>query len=503
MQIEANYNPDVLTCLANLSNDEVFTPPSLVNQILDLLPKDIWSDKNATFLDPACKSGVFLREIAKRLNEGLKSQIPDLQKRLNHIYTKQLYGIAITELTALLSRRSVYCSKTANGKYSVCTAFNNGQGNIFFERTEHSWQRGRCVVCGANESEYDRGEELETHAYKFIHTENPEEIFNMKFDVIIGNPPYQLKTAGAQAQASPIYDKFVSQAIKMKPRFLSMIIPSKWFAGGMGLNEFRTQMLNDSRVRKIVDFPDSTECFPGVDISGGVCYFLWNRDNKGKCEVITNFEGKSSSMTRPLLENSLDSFIRYNQAISILHKVAALEEGSFMELVSSQKPFSFATNFSDYVKKEFSGGIKYFGYNKLGYVREDQITQNKSWVDRYKVYISQAYGERISSSYWVIGKPFLGEPRTCCSETYLVVGPVDNEAIAKNIMSYMRTRFFRFLVLLLKNTQHAPKKVYKLVPLQDFKCSWEDRDLYKKYKLTSEEIKFIETMVRPMELNNG
>ena len=497
-----NYNPDVLTCLANLSNDEVFTPPVVVNRMLDLLPAELWRNPDARFLDPVSKTGVFLREIAKRLMEGLSERIPDRQQRADHIFTRQLFGLAITELTALLSRRSVYCSKQANGPYSVCTAFHDADGNIRFRSTEHSWQNGRCRYCGASREVYDRDDTLESHAYEFIHTENPETIFpDMKFDVIIGTPPYQLEVGIEKDNyAIPLYHKFIQQAKKLRPRFISMIIPSRWFAGGRGMDDFREEMLHDTRLQILVDYPNAADCFPGIDLSGGVCYFLWNSEYNGICKIVSN-RGKDyqSTMNRPLLEPGNDTFIRFNEAIPIIRKIIAYKEPTFDSLVSPQTPFGIVSSFKDYSDKPFEESIAIYTVNGIKYIREDQVSKNRQWISPYKVFISKSYGERGAYPYRFLAKPFIGTPRSCCTQTYLMIGPFNTSIECENVISYINTRFFRFCIMQKKNTQDAMRGVYSYVPIQDFSQSWTDEKLYAKYGITDEEIKFIESMVRPME----
>jgi len=495
------YNPDILNCLANLSSDEVFTSPELANKMLDLLPQELFADPKTRFLDPCCKSGVFLREIAKRLIEGLKTQIPDLQKRIDHIMHEQLFGIALTQLTAEMGRRTLYCAKNADGEYSV-SKMDTNDGNIFYLRLQHSWQNGKCSVCGANEAVYSRGDIRETYAYPFIH-KPLKEIFNMTFDVIIGNPPYQLSDGGDTEErqrggAIPLYHLFIQQALKLDPQYLTMIVPSRWFAGGRGLDDFRDTMLHDTHIQQIIDYPLSSECFPGVEIKGGVCYFLWNKKHKGNCIVTTIRNSEQSILERPLLEKGCDTFIRYNEAIPILRKVQKFKERTMNEFVSSQKPFGLRTYITGR-SKHFEKSITLYANKSIGYVSKDEITQNFEWVNKFKIFISRAYGAGEDFPHQIINQPIFGDKGTCCTETYMVIGPYDTKQETENVITYIKTKFFRFMVLLKKNTQDAPSRVYSFVPLQDFSHPWTDEMLYKKYGLTDDEIAFIESMIRPME----
>ena len=509
--IQTNYNPDVLSCLANLSNDEVFTPPNLVNDMLDLLPPELWSNPNAKFLDPACKTGVFLREIAKRLDKGLETKIPDKQERINHIFSKQLYGIAITDLTALLSRRSVYCSKTANGKYSICETFDDEQGNIRYERMQHTWQNGKCTFCGASQEVYDRDDALETYAYNFIHTENPLKLFkekNMKFDVIVGNPPYQLNDGGGsnEISAKPIYHKFVEQAKKLNPRYLTMIIPARWYAGGKGLNEFRGEMLSDKRIRTLVDYPKSRECFPGVDIAGGVCFFLWDREYSGECNVISKLGEKIVDRKRSL--NEFDIFVRDNIGIDILHKVLLHNEKMLSEKVLPRNSFGFTTSIRG-EKKEFKDCVTLISSGGISYVNKDSVIKNKELIDHYKISIGTLNPDRggvnnaKDGKMNVTTKVKLLNPNEVVTETYIIIDYYKEREQAENCAKYISSKFARFLISLTLSSMHIVRDNFKFVPIQDFSEPWTDEKLYKKYGLTNDEIAFIESTIRPMDLSQN
>ncbi|PAW63948.1 MAG: restriction endonuclease [Opitutia bacterium Tous-C1TDCM] len=505
-------NPDVLTCIANLSNDEVFTPPEFANRMLDTLTEawaanhqgaNLWADPTVTFLDPCTKSGVFLREITRRLTEGLEQKMPDLEKRVNHILTKQVFGIGITQITALLARRSLYCSKSATGKHSIAKSFANGDGNIWFKRTQHTWAGDKCQYCGAGKSVFDRATGMETHAYAFIHTDTIRarlaQLFgdDMQFDVIIGNPPYQLASDGGTRDI-PIYNKFVEQAKKLQPRYLSMVVPSRWMASGLGLSDFRKSMLEDRHVRKLVDYERMETVFPGVDFEGGICYFLWDRDNQGSCEITTvTGEETIGPIDRELDE--YDILVRDSRGLGILKKVRVLGEASIIEILSADKEFGWTSNFEGFrsEKKAVDVAIYYGrgGKRLVGGIARKDVIKSPHLIDTWKVMISAAYGERGARPAMVLGPSFIAPSPSVCTQTYLFFN-VASKKEAESLQSYIDTRFFRFLVSLRKITQHATRATYTWVPQQTWDRIWTDEALNNKYALSESDIAHINTCIR-------
>jgi site-specific DNA-methyltransferase (adenine-specific) len=535
------HNPDVLDCIANLSNDEVFTPPAFANRMLDRVAvawaeshdgEDIWTNPAVTFLDPFTKSGVFLREVTRRLAEGLEGKIPNLEKRIDHILTNQVFGVAITHLTSLLARRSVYCSKWANGEHSVARSFTTDEGHVWFRRMEHTWEggtewvvtadeggnnvrrftNGRCKFCGVGQQALDRGDALETHAYAFIHADNVRALLttafgeDMQFDVVIGNPPYQLETVGNN-RAIPIYQKFVEAAVQLEPKLIAMVTPSRWFAGGLGLDEFRARMLSDARLKVLVDFPNASDVFPGVEIKGGVSYFVWDRDHDGEAQTQTVRDGAVvASASRRLDE--FDVLVRDPRALPILKKVMAHGEPSFATLVSPLKPFGLVSNFPGYSReRKSSKSLSYYTVlnNKrfAGFVEPSQVPMNLAGSVAPKLLLPKAGSDGgKNESDLVIGKPWKVGGNSICSGTFMYV-PGTSAAEVESMDTYVRTRFARFLISLRKITQDTKADTYSWLPVQVWDRRWTDGELYRKYDLGTQEVAFIERLVRPMDLDAG
>lgn len=510
------HSPDVLSCLANLSNDEVFTPPEVVNQMLDMLPQDLFSDPSTKFLDPACKTGVFLREIAKRLLVGLETLIPNLEERIEHIYKKQLYGIAITELTSLLSRRSLYCSKYPNGEYSICR-FDNPEGNIRFKRIQHTWGKKytdvygksevRCIYCGGSKEKYDRGEKYDTYAYEFIHDENIKEILKMNFDVVISNPPYQL-TIGTQSEkyAIPIYQKFIGQAKKLNPRYLTMIIPAKWYTGGRGLDDFRNEMLNDDRIRKIVDYPNPYDCFQGVDNPGGICYFLWDREHRGDCEFTTKIGDIEYRTTRVLNEYSM--FVRDAKGLEIIKHInkTCKTNKRLSDVVSPQTPFGIISSYEPRKK-----GIVCWYKQKIGkqYVDPKDVRDNLGIINKYKLLIPKApiagqtdFTKPVGLYY--DGNMRIAMPGEICNQSWLVAGSFDSEKEVKYYKSYILTKIVRFLILQAVVSQDVSREKFCFVPsLEHYDQEYTDEILRKKWSISDDQYEYIVSRVGEISGNNN
>ncbi len=507
MLAQTKNQPDILEVISDLSNDEVFTPPKVANAVLDLLPDEVWSNPDLRWLDPGCKTGVFLREAARRLLVGLEPAIPDEDERLEHILRNMLFGVSVTELTSLMSRRTLYCSKNASGPHSA-VQFPKSAGHIWMERVEHSYVKGRCSQCSASKEQMER-EGRDNHAYGFIHTAGRAAIdkeFHMKFDVIVGNPPYQMEADAAGQNIASIYNLFVEQAKALNPRYISMIIPSRWMAGGRGLDDFRAEMLADKRIRKLVDYPDSAELFPTVDIKGGICYFLRDRDNPGKCEVTHRRGGVAYGP----VERDLDEFdvlVRDSRAISILEKVLQHGEKPLSDVVTTRDPFgpALTSNFKDYRLKPHKNDLRLYMNQGASrgetWVDPKHVTRNHDLIQRWKVLVPKA-GPGNSGGHvlpdMVLGRPVVAAPGSVCTLTFLAAGPLDSEAACLSVVAYLQTRFFRFLVSLRKPSQDAARTTYTWVPQQTWDRVWTDEELYEKYGITDEEQAYIAEMIREM-----
>jgi site-specific DNA-methyltransferase (adenine-specific) len=498
--------PDILEVIADLSNDEVFTPPKIANAVLDQLPDSVWENAEFRWLDAGCKTGVFLREITKRLMVGLQEKFPNEQSRLEHILRKMIFGLAVTDLTAMMSRRTLYCSKDASSEHSA-VKMPSTDGNIWFNRIEHLYSGGKCKECGASRADMEKPGK-DNYAYAFIHESGlgkVEKEIEMKFDVIVGNPPYQMEGGGGGTNATPLYDLFVQQAMALNPKYISMIIPSRWMAGGRGLDQFREMMLNDKRIRVLVDYPNAGELFPGVDIKGGVCYFLWNRDKAGNCDV-TLVRGEERFGPVPRELNEYDIFVRDSRALEILRKVRAKGEPTLENIMSGDTPFGLASNY-----RPLREGTKHAGEIKLhavkagtrleAWIPRETITKNVGLIDCWKVLIPEAGsdgGAKIPDS--VLGKPLVAKPASVCTQTYLVAGPFNSEIEAQNAAEFFTTRFARFLISLRKISQHALRSTYSWVPIQDFTKTWSDEELFLKYKISKAEQTYISEMIKEMQL---
>jgi site-specific DNA-methyltransferase (adenine-specific) len=411
------------------------------------------------------------------------------------------------------------------GRYSVCDVFDDDSGNIRFERTEHEWKDGKCVYCGANQENYDRGGELETHAYEFIHVElrmdtdkaridtdigsandankrELEGVFSMKFDVIVGNPPYQLSTGGSGRQAKPIYQYFVQQAKKMNPRYLTMIIPDRWFAGGMGLGDFRKEMLEDKQMRKLVDYANSKDCFPGPDIPGGICYFLWEKGATGDCKVTNIYQGNSVTSLRKLDE--FETFIRFEPAVKILRKIIKINESKMTDIISGVRPFGIPTK----ARPEKKGDLFLISSGGSGNIASSIVTSGQDMINKWKVMTSKTSHDHAGQAdnegkRRVLSRVEILPPKYVCTESYIILGSFETKVEAENCMRYVTSYFVRFLVSLLSFSQDITRERFSFVPMQDFSEPWTDEKLYEKYGLTQDEIAFIESMIRPMEIREG
>lgn len=519
-------NFDILETITNVGNDEVFTPRKTCEMILDSLPEEVWHNPNYKWLNPATKNGIFEREIALRLDEGLKDIIPDIEKRRKHILQNMIFSIGQTRFTSNVARRTVYYCSQANRKcdglkandghfvngYAIGngTWFNDEEGNIKTPNIAHTFKNGKCIFCGISEnSKYNDKNQLETYAYEFIHFDNEnilkhlqDRFFggnrNMKFDVIIGNPPYQLNDGGGTgSSATPIYNKFVEQAILLNPSYISMIIPSKWFSGGKGLDDFRFKMLNDKHIKKLVDFENFKDVFPYVDLAGGACYFLWNKKYSGDCFVTNKNSNETKTKIRKL--NEFDFFIRSNEAVDIVKKINLNSNKHISDFISPRLPFGISTTY-----KPLNSGVPCYFTQKIGlkYVDKKDIIDDYNLIDKYKLLIPKApiAGQTDFSKPVMIyyeKNIILAKPNEICSESWLVAFASSDLKEVEGFKKYLLTKTFRFLLLQTLVSQNTSRKNFCFIPaFETYNFDINDDYLMEKWKLNNDEKNLINSKIR-------
>ena len=479
--------------------------------MLDRLPDWVWQDPSLKWLDPCAKSGVFLYQVAQRLMEGLKSEIPDYKDRLEHIYRNMLYGIAISELTGLIARRTLYqCKDASLGTYSIIE-FDNPEGNIRFPSAQCKWKGGKCIHCGVSERNAQVAEGREAHIHPFLHMDL-NEIFGeekMQVNVIIGNPPYQMQDGGgAGKSAIPLYNKFVEKAKEAEPGLLTFVIPARWYAGGKGLDSFRSEMLSDPQISILADYPRASDVFPGeVDISGGICSFLRDQGHRGDCLVIPDGDLKRATLRR-LDEHEV--FVRDNKDVEILEKVQkTAKKHGWNSMNSVVRPRNFygiqAHKLPSSVSDEPHSEERILLVTKDGdkYILRDAIIKNADTIDHWKVIVSKTSSEHAGESDKqgfrnVISKPRVIPPGSVLTETYLVVDLFRQHEPAGRLLDYVRSRFFRFLVYLRTPTHNLSRPCFGFVPLLPMDQNWTDEILYDLFELDSADIEHIESKIKPI-----
>lgn len=472
---------------------EIVTTQKVVKSMVDMLPLEVWNSKT-TFLDMACKGGEYLREIYDRLMESeiLQAEFPNIIERSNHILKNQVYGIALSQVS--LERTT----KKLLGEDRNLRVIPN-----YIDKLKN---KGECKEVKKLRDTRRIGEVL-----------NEEFGRDMKFDVVIGNPPYQENTGGGNGGgANTLYDKFVLHGIELADKYVSFITPARWYTDESRVKDLKNKLISTRNMRELHDFPNTDEVFNGVYIMGGVCHYLYDKSYDGLCKVVEHRDGTVVESSRYLMEDFSDIFIRNKEAVGLVGKVvtredflsisACIQDYNIFKLRSYEKGNIIPTEDSNIMLYYTGNNTKGGSY---GYITSGEIGGGEHFIDKHKIFINSVSDNMLGFPYKVLYKAFYGAPGTVCNESYLMIGPIMGPEYADSIIKYLATKFVRALVLQRKTSQLAYKRVYKFVPLQKFNdedgIDWSqtvadiDKQLYKKYGLSQEEIDYIERTIKYLE----